>query len=372
MSARIARGQGGGVIVLALGNVFGPAGGIPAFNQLLVRAACERARLTSEEVVVLALADDGRTPPDPGLYAAHDRVEYVPCAGSRGRLVREVLARLPRRPRLVLGHAYFGPLRLGALAGRGFGVVAHGLEVWRPLPPLRRHALRLARAVAYLSDYTMRAVRAQGVQRARCLRLINALDPRWFGPGLLAGREPNAPRPGAPPLLLSITRLHPGEPKGIDLTLRALAQLPEARYLVAGDGADRPRLEALARELGVADRVEFRGAVEPDERAALLRACDVFVLPSASEGFGIVYLEAMAYSKPCVASHLGGVPEVIEHERTGLLGPQEVPFLVSALGALTRDEARRRRLGEAGRERVRTRFVYERFQDHAERFLEAL
>ena len=109
--------------------------------------------------------------------------------------------------------------------------------------------------------------------------------------------------------------------KGVDEVLEVMPALLEAepriKYLVAGDGADRPRLEAKARALGLADKVVFTGMVDETEKPDLFRLADVFVMPGRREGFGFVFLEAMACGVPVVGSQVDGSREAL---RDGLLG----------------------------------------------------
>jgi glycosyltransferase involved in cell wall biosynthesis len=169
---------------------------------------------------------------------------------------------------------------------------------------------------------------------------------------------------------LSVTRLVPGEPKGIDLVLRALAELPplprlsDATYVVVGEGPARAELRQLADSLGLGARVHFAGRVDDAERDRLLSDCDLFVLPSSNEGFGIVYLEAMAHAKPCLAARVGGAPEVVLHEQTGLVVEPAVALVAAALHRLS-DGALRSRLGLAGRQRLEAHYTYAAFRRHA-------
>jgi glycosyltransferase involved in cell wall biosynthesis len=146
-------------------------------------------------------------------------------------------------------------------------------------------------------------------------------------------------------VVLSVARLEAG--KGLDVLLRAAAHLPEATFAIAGDGPERVVLEALARALGVDERVRFLGFRNDVE--ALLAGCDVFVLPSLDEGFPLSVLEAMAACRPVVASDVGGVPEAITHDETGLLVPPGNPdALAAALARLLDDAPTRRRLAISG------------------------
>ena len=140
---------------------------------------------------------------------------------------------------------------------------------------------------------------------------------------------------------------------------------PPAPHLnLVGTGNDQPRLKAVASELGVEDRVTFWGVLDKARLAAAYEDCDVFVMPSKNEGFGIVFLEAMRRGKPCIGGAHGGTPEVIEDGKSGFLVEYgDVDALVRYLLALRADPELRRRLGERGRELARSRFSAAAFGD---------
>jgi glycosyltransferase involved in cell wall biosynthesis len=144
--------------------------------------------------------------------------------------------------------------------------------------------------------------------------------------------------------------------KGYDHLLRGLARLERPlTFLLAGDGPERPRLEALAAELGVAERVRFLGVQKDMPR--LYAALDVFVLTSLREGFPNVVIEAMASGCAVVATRVGGVPEIVEDGLSGLvIAPQSPDEVAAALDRLAADAELRRGLAAAGRRRVLERF----------------
>jgi glycosyltransferase involved in cell wall biosynthesis len=151
--------------------------------------------------------------------------------------------------------------------------------------------------------------------------------------------------------------------KGVRHLIDAIAHVREAHLVVIGDGPERTALEAHARDLEIADRVEIRGRVSDEELRAAYAASDVLVLPSVldargdTEGLGVVLLEAMSYGVPVVASDIGGITDIVEHEKSGLLVPPgDATQLARALERLMRDPALASRLGSAGRERVRSAF----------------
>lgn len=146
--------------------------------------------------------------------------------------------------------------------------------------------------------------------------------------------------------------------KGYDVLLRALAQLDGAtlpHLAIAGSGPEEASLRGLAAELGVAGRVHFLGYHR--DIADIYASCDIFCGPSRAEAFGLVFAEAGYFGRPVVATRVGGIPEVVADEETGLLVmPEDSSALAGAIGRLAANPDMRHRLGEAGRRRAETLF----------------
>ncbi len=176
------------------------------------------------------------------------------------------------------------------------------------------------------------------------------------------------------PSILFVGRLI--ERKGVHHLIRALGTVRErtpAHLVIIGDGPERARLEKLAREAGVAEHVEFRGRVSDEALRQAYATATVFVLPSVldarqdTEGLGVVLLEAMNYSVPVVASEIGGITDIVQHERTGLLVPPgDETALAAALTRLLTDRALSNTLGTAGLRALRGSFSWERIVDRWE------
>lgn len=226
------------------------------------------------------------------------------------------------------------------------------------LSRLEARNARGADAVLTTSAYCRGAIRRHYGVPPRQVRLVpEGIDlPRWRG---LAAREPRA-SDGA--TILCVARQYPR--KHVADLLRALPRVrerhPRAHAVIAGDGPEHAPLLRLADELRLGEAAVFTGAL-PDEQLELLyRRADVFCLPSVQEGFGIVFLEAMACGLPVVATSAAAIPEVVPHGQAGLLFPPgDVAALAQALIDLLDEPDRRAAYGAFGQEYVQ-RFDWER------------
>jgi glycosyltransferase involved in cell wall biosynthesis len=186
------------------------------------------------------------------------------------------------------------------------------------------------------------------------------IDPSTWSPS----RESRVASPGSQPFLLFAGR-HVGY-KGVDVLLRALSR-STARAVIAGDGPERRKWEAMARELGLNGRATFAGEVADAELRRLMKACAALVLPSITraEAFGYVQLEAMAAARPVISTDVpSGVSWVNQHMRTGLVvRAGDAEALGDAIDRLIGDPALRERMGAAGRARVEQEFTIERLRE---------
>jgi len=154
-----------------------------------------------------------------------------------------------------------------------------------------------------------------------------------------------------------VARLAPqkGVLEFLDVAAQVARRVPQARFVIVGDGPLRERIAARAQSLGLGERLVLAG-FRADARR-LMAAFDLAVIPSLSEGFSIVAVEAMAAARPVAAYATGGLPEVVADGRTGLLAPErDADALAAAIEALLTDPVRAREMGEAGRERTRECF----------------
>jgi glycogen(starch) synthase len=174
-----------------------------------------------------------------------------------------------------------------------------------------------------------------------------------------------APTPlPAEPRLLCLGRLV--SEKGFDRALKALPavrdRFPAVQLTIAGDGPERGNLETLASALSLSDAVEFAGPIPPPDVPAVMNDATLVIMPSRIESFGLVALEAALMARPVVAARVGGLAEVVEHDRTGVLVDADHEGELShAVNALLADPARMSRMGHAARKRARSLFAWERY-----------
>jgi glycosyltransferase involved in cell wall biosynthesis len=292
------------------------------------------------------------------------RTVEVPAPGARLRpraLLRLLRAIRAERPALLHVHLSW-PLagRPGVGAARLARVPAVGTAqlYMRPdsLLTARLHLSGIRRIIAVSREVEARYTNELGVSRRKLVVIPNGMaipatvpaTDRSLRARLLEGRPDY--------LVLTPARLD-GQKGHADL-LAAAAQVPQATFVLAGEGPLRGELEELARRLGVADRCLFLG--HRDDVPDLLAAADLFVLPSHFEGLPVSVLEAMSAARPVVATAVGGTDEAVTDGETGLLVPPRDPAaLAAAVRRISSDPELARRLATAGRARVEREFSAE-------------
>jgi phosphatidylinositol alpha-1,6-mannosyltransferase len=295
-------------------------------------------------------------------------------AGSKAQFVLAALRAAGRNPALVIAlHPHLAPIVWAMSAGgRTFRsiVFSHGVEVWQPLGWPRGGALRRADLlIGPSADTVQHLISEQRIPPGKVRRLPWGLDPEFearIETAAALSPPPYFPRTGR--IILTVGRWESAEKyKGADTLVSALPAVlkvaPDASLVLVGDGDDRPRLEKLAHDLGVSERAHFLHGLTPEQLFACYANCDVFALPSRGEGFGLVFLEAMAHSKPVIGGAHGGIPDIVEDGVTGLLVPHgDVERLAQALEALLNNPSRAREMGACGRDRLAKSFSFAQFQ----------
>ncbi|HEY7069938.1 MAG TPA: glycosyltransferase [Acidimicrobiales bacterium] len=264
---------------------------------------------------------------------------HMAKAGSVGRLaVRSLRAPRPRTVHTFHGHVLDGYFRPG---------------VQRAFTATERWLARRTDVLVAVSAEVQDELLDLGIGRASQFRLIPVgldLDDFLAVSGPTGRLRSSLAIPPDAPLVGIIGRLVPI--KAVDVLIDALALIPDAHVAVVGDGEERSRLEARAAAAGLAARVHFTGWT--DDVPAALADCDVVALTSRNEGTPVALIEALAASRPVVATRVGGVPSVVLPDRTGLLvPPDDPPALAAAITRLLTDPALAARLASTGRVHVR-------------------
>jgi glycogen(starch) synthase len=232
-----------------------------------------------------------------------------------------------------------------------------------------RRLLATADWVTACSAATLERIRRQAPEIAdHCSVIVNGLEPSTYPP---------SPPPLEAPRLLCIGRLATNE-KGFDLALDALARLvrrfPQLRLAIAGDGDERARLAHIAEELGIADRVDFLGWVNPALVPAVIAQSTLVLMPSRTEeAFGLSVLQAGQQGRAVIAARVGGLPEVVEDGETGLLvDAEDGGGLARAIALLLDDPPKMLAMGQAARQRALTAFSWDEHIDAYDRLIRDL
>jgi glycosyltransferase involved in cell wall biosynthesis len=270
-----------------------------------------------------------------------------------------VRARRELQPDLVHAHWWFPSGLVGTWLSRlshtPLVTTLHGSDVRiaRSVSmsrPAFRHVLQNSSAITAVSKWL--AHEAQSIVSAPTPTVAPMpVATELFSPGTVAERQPRS--------LLFVGRLT--RQKGVDLLLQALTKLPADITLeIVGDGDERQPLEKLAVELGLSRRVRFHGTQTQEALGGYYRTAGALVVPSADEGLGLVAVEAMLCETPVVAFESGGIPDVVQHERTGLLvSERSADALAQAIDQLLQRPDRGHALGSAGRMHALSTFAPE-------------
>ncbi len=367
-----------GRVIVGLFSELDAPGGIQLAGRHIAAVMNGFARERSLRCEFLSLNDP------PGIHnltAAGEDISFRGFGRSKMRFAAAAARAAMQGTRMVLAvHPNLAPVAQGMKLVRPHLrsiICMHGVEVWEPLGFFRRWSLRRANVILTPSqDTAERAASAQKLAADKIRKLPWALDPR-FAERAAATKVQTALPAGHPGgrVILSVGRWNSSERyKGMDHLIaalpRLLTDLPDVHLVAIGDGDDRGWLENLAEGNGVARHVHFISGLSRDELTAWYSACEVFALPSKGEGFGLVYLEAMAYGKPVVAGAHGGAPEIVEDGVTGYVVPHgDLPQLATALAALLSDEELRRKMGARGQARVQREFLFAQFSKTLKKIL---
>jgi asparagine synthase (glutamine-hydrolysing) len=327
-----ARGNGPRRVMFILPQAYGPPGGIQRYNRALLKATGEV--LPRTELAVISINDE-RIPKDAAVCGrvffagAGPRTRFSHRAAFVAKALRQAWRHKPEL--IVCGHIHLMPFVwcLGLLFRARIMLVAYGIEAWWP-PWRQRWLARQADRVLAIGRYTSTRMMEWGVRGDRMSILSNPVDGDEFR--LLRKTGDRRKR-----CLLTVARLEKSEGyKGVERVLEVMPRVqgsrPHVWYRVVGTGDDLPRLRVIADNLGLSADVEFAGALSDEALLRVYNDCDVFVLLSVGEGFGFVFLEALACGARVVAGNRAGAVDALLEGRFGRLAdPDDLANLARLL-----------------------------------------
>jgi phosphatidylinositol alpha-1,6-mannosyltransferase len=309
--------------VLALvTEAYGGRGGIACAARDVLEAMARDTRISAIHVLPRIATD-----PVLGLPI---KIRQLKAVGSRlGYSLKSLLTLTQPWDVIFCNHVYMAPL--GALVARFSGaklvIQVHGIEVWGQIRGLRRAALEAADWIVSVSrDTRSRILNECDLAREKVLVIPNTVSEAFVPVDHDVARAKFGVTKY--PVLLAVGRLSAQEQyKGHDRVIRALKTLlpnhPNILFLVAGDGDDRARLDSLATQEGVSGQIRFLGQVPQQDLNDLYNAADLFALPSTGEGFGIVFLEAMAAGTPAIGLAVAGAKDALADGDLGFCVSQD-------------------------------------------------
>ncbi|AFY33990.1 glycosyltransferase family 4 protein [Calothrix sp. PCC 7507] len=318
--------------------VFVHEGGIQSYVKDIFRAYGGLNTDYQAKVFVLRDSPDNANPLKSENLKFYSFKTQSPQMGRIKMVAALLKCLLQERPQ----HVFCGHIKLAVLIqslcqplGIPYTVLTYGKEVWEPLKSKERNALIWASKIWTISRYSRdRACAANGLDPNMVKMLPCTIDGDKFTPGTKQQELVEKYNLTDAKVLMTVARLWSGDIyKGVDVTIRALPQIaqvfPEVKYLVIGRGDDQPRLAQLAKDLDISDRVVFAGFVPTEQLIAHYRLADAYIMPS-QEGFGIVYLEAMACGVPVLSGDDDGSADPLQDGKLGWRVPHRDPNAVAA------------------------------------------
>jgi glycosyltransferase involved in cell wall biosynthesis len=311
----------------------GGFGGIATYSRDLIDACCELPRVSHVQLVPRIIRSE-----PVGLPAKAEMLSAA--AGGLARYMREVVRAATRRADAILcGHVHLLPFAKLATLGRRIPIIGvlHGIEAWQPTGRLFVDTLscRCDGLIAVSECTSARFRRWSGLAEGRIEVLPPAVHRDAFRSGPKAQHLIDRYGIAGKRVILTLGRLDARErQKGVDELIELMPQLrsevPDLIYLIAGDGNDRARLRAKVMAAGLDGSVQLIGRIPEAEKADHYRLCDVYSMAGRQEGFGIVFLEALATGAPVVASVLDGSRNAVLEGKLGELANPDDPASLRA------------------------------------------
>ena len=350
-------------------------GGIEKVQQSLLRFWQKDDRIS--EVTLLVLHDRqemvGTRIKEYGL----GKINAYGFCGEKGRFALAFLKIFSqKRPNLVFfGHIHLIPLGiLASLWNIPILVMIYGVEVWRKPSWLQRIVLNRISAIISISNLTKEKASIYCNTYLKSTVCHLGIPRRIVADDTAHTSEISwAERRGK---ILCVGRMNAHESyKGQDTLIRSMVlireRFPDSILILVGRGSGVDALKKLAKDLGVEKHVYFAGFVSDRELSFYYQLCDVFAMPSRGEGFGLVYLEAMAHGKPCVGGTVDAAGEIIVDGKTGfLVDPDNIQKIANRISRLLGDPILRQQMGEEGRKRFERVFTEDKFHERLAPFFD--
>lgn len=323
-------------------------GGVQRLGRQIARALIRYGESHDRDIQLFSYLD--------GAQETIENHKIYGCSGSSVSFISSLLSQVMSIECLVVTHPFLAPVAYSChlLSGAPYMVHAHGIEVWTPMNIQRQISIRSAKWVTVSSRDTGRKCRdVQGVRSAKIRVLNPAIDDRFLSHSNELKKKKQ---------VLTVSRLaHADRDKFILESIRAFAQLSEKfhdwSYRIVGDGSQRSRYQNLIERYHQEEKIKLLGRIDDDLLLREYQDASIFLLPSMKEGFGIVYLEALASQTPCIGGSVGGCCDAIAHGVDGtLVDPRNPKELTESLENLMANEELRRNYGNAGRHKVCTKF----------------
>jgi len=278
------------------------------------------------------------------------------------------------RPNLVIcGHINFSPLcyALKRLLDLDYMVITYGIDAVNIKNRLKRLALKETQLVLSISDFTKKKIIEQIPElNGKIYILPPAVDNNEFHIKKRKAELINKYGLNGKKVILTVARFSLSEKyKGYDKILetlpKILKEIPEIKYILVGSGDDEPRIKKIISKLNLEEHVSLPGYVSQEELIDYYNLCDVFVMPSKGEGFGIVFLEALACGKPVICGNKDGSVDAVLNGELGLLvDPDNIEEIKSAIIKVLKREVDKRLLdGEYLRQRVIEAYGFDKFRE---------
>ncbi len=328
-------------------NAWSATGGLQKFNRNFLTALESVGDQSDEKIYALSLHDS------PADFPPQGRVVMDTAKGSRMVFIWKALTLGWKCRKIIAGHInILFPIIF--LLPRPFVLITHGIEIWRPLAAYKKAALKRVAEIVTVSSFTQKRIEALFPFLTGHIELLpNTIDESFESRSLHA--DPDFIRKKyelhkEAKIILTVCRLSSGEgDKGYDKVLECIPELrnifPRLHYILAGkyDTAEKNRLDILIEKYGIKDHVIFTGFLLDEDLPSVYASCDVFIMPSKKEGFGIVFLEALLTGKPVIGGNQDGTCDALLQGETGMLiDPDNVSEICGQLHSILSGNADQR------------------------------